>query len=927
MDPYLTWLKIPPERRPPSHYDLLGLEALEADAARIEQASVDRAEFLQRLMYGPDGAIALRVSREIGMAFAVLCDPASKQEYDETLRSAIESGSPTPTEVSPPEAPPDEAKSEVGGPPVVAVPPVEIDPNAITIDQHAGSTTTETEVTSSNAQLVWLVSGGVLAAVLILGLGGMWNRLRSSPAPDVKNGVEVAIVPADVDRTVTTAEDAKQAAPIKQAATARNGAEPSPAKIPAGTSQAVSSPAIPAGGITEIEGRLTGISCRSGELHLLIEREETKGEEAKLVELVSTNFAVVQGAQDYLEGDAVRVGSRPIEAPSPSPKYRLDSDGEIRELTRLERLGEYHSKVEIDKPRPSSSFRKEVLDDQLIQLAHFFPNEGSEVHFHARYAGIDDDSIVVSSGIAEDITARIQIPYENSESVFADLAIDDDVTVVGSFVGPLEDNEVALKFIAISKAGGLAMQINLKDLEKAHPEVNANKSVVRVIVKKADEEVEATGFVVGASIIATNFHAVENSVDVEAELADGAKIVISGVWAVDPDRDIVLLATQQPLPCPALALAKSLPKKGDAVFALGAPPGQAFESRAGTVISVQTNDKFQSEVRFRGGHADLKWLEISARVAADNSGGPLINSAGEVVGINTYLEQADHVNVAVSIDDIREVLARKKPVTPLASLPKRTMEAELKASGAVKPSGATKKTKRDGSSTLGIELPTGKVLDIEELFIKPYKAKSANLKPDTKTDHYRAEFKHPNGKVADVLIARRGILDGIALAKYADGDTAAFGTYAQGILHGILLTWDERGRKVLFGQYRNGREHGFICLFKNGDLWFVQESDRGKTSMSYVFKENQILKSYQADDTADELLAPAIKELAAKKKELQLAATKVKEQVQDVYKDAQKKRAVQKSKAGRASAVKDAAQRDAMNNSAVEGLHRRAMGK
>ena len=52
LDPYLAWLSIPADRRPPTHYDLLGLAELESDAERIHQAARDTCDVIHSATKG-----------------------------------------------------------------------------------------------------------------------------------------------------------------------------------------------------------------------------------------------------------------------------------------------------------------------------------------------------------------------------------------------------------------------------------------------------------------------------------------------------------------------------------------------------------------------------------------------------------------------------------------------------------------------------------------------------------------------------------------------------------------------------------------------------------------------------------------------------------------------------------------------------------
>ena len=94
FDPYLEWLKIPADRRPPTHYELLGLPAFESDASRIHAAAMERMALVRRYQLGDRSDLAIRLLGELSSAFDCVSDPARRNAYDERLRGAGDNASP-----------------------------------------------------------------------------------------------------------------------------------------------------------------------------------------------------------------------------------------------------------------------------------------------------------------------------------------------------------------------------------------------------------------------------------------------------------------------------------------------------------------------------------------------------------------------------------------------------------------------------------------------------------------------------------------------------------------------------------------------------------------------------------------------------------------------------------------------------------------
>lgn len=85
FDPYRKWLGLPEAQRPPTHYQLLGLAAGEADPEIIEEAAIRQTTHVRAYQIGPHAQECTRLLNEIAQARATLMDPAKRQKYDQTL--------------------------------------------------------------------------------------------------------------------------------------------------------------------------------------------------------------------------------------------------------------------------------------------------------------------------------------------------------------------------------------------------------------------------------------------------------------------------------------------------------------------------------------------------------------------------------------------------------------------------------------------------------------------------------------------------------------------------------------------------------------------------------------------------------------------------------------------------------------------------
>jgi len=134
--------------------------------------------------------------------------------------------------------------------------------------------------------------------------------------------------------------------------------------------------------------------------------------------------------------------------------------------------------------------------------------------------------------------------------------------------------------------------------------------------------------------ILTNFHVVEGASRVVVRLSDGTAGVAE-IVGTDPGSDLaVIRASISPQRLIPIAFGNSdRVRVGEPVFAIGNPFGQTFSVTSGIVSAVQrvTTSSFTGRP-IRG------VIQTDAALNPGNSGGPLFNAAGEVIGINTSIE-------------------------------------------------------------------------------------------------------------------------------------------------------------------------------------------------------------------------------------------------------------------------------------------------
>jgi len=137
-----------------------------------------------------------------------------------------------------------------------------------------------------------------------------------------------------------------------------------------------------------------------------------------------------------------------------------------------------------------------------------------------------------------------------------------------------------------------------------------------------------SGFVISADgLIVTNNHVIEGADEIMVEFFDGRTMQATLV-GTDPLTDIAVLRVQPGGELPFVEFGDSdAARVGDWVIAMGNPLGQGFSLSAG-IISARGR-------ALQGNYDD--YIQTDAAINRGNSGGPLFNMAGEVIGVNTAI--------------------------------------------------------------------------------------------------------------------------------------------------------------------------------------------------------------------------------------------------------------------------------------------------
>ena len=211
-------------------------------------------------------------------------------------------------------------------------------------------------------------------------------------------------------------------------------------------------------------------------------------------------------------------------------------------------------------------------------------------------------------------------------------------------------------------------------------------STVLLEMKDANGQLHSvgSGFFIGMGEIATNFHVVEGAFEGSAKLfGQSERYDIEGYTAIDVDNDLVILRIQNPdqiiIDTLALPLGDSESvHTGDPIYAVGNPEGLEGTISDGIISGIRPRDPSQ----------DLfyKRIQITAPISPGSSGGAVLNTKGEVIGVSVqglpslkpisshnpqdarYINVAQNLNFAIPSNYLERLLQQHDgtdSVTPL----------------------------------------------------------------------------------------------------------------------------------------------------------------------------------------------------------------------------------------------------------------------
>ena len=203
-------------------------------------------------------------------------------------------------------------------------------------------------------------------------------------------------------------------------------------------------------------------------------------------------------------------------------------------------------------------------------------------------------------------------------------------------------------FLGLTPTNGFAQDRTTAGLVA---ELKPSIVVITCIGRDGKQEGLGTGFVVGEDgLIATNFHVIGEGRPISVQFADGTKRDVVEVRASDRQLDLAVVKIDQKGLKPLVLGDATKAEDGQSVVAIGNPRGLKHSVVEGIL----------------SGHREIDgraMLQLAMPIEQGNSGGPLVDRDGKVLGIITLKSLVtDNLGFAISVNSLKPLLEKPNPV-------------------------------------------------------------------------------------------------------------------------------------------------------------------------------------------------------------------------------------------------------------------------
>lgn len=169
-------------------------------------------------------------------------------------------------------------------------------------------------------------------------------------------------------------------------------------------------------------------------------------------------------------------------------------------------------------------------------------------------------------------------------------------------------------------------------------------STVEIVASDDYDEALGSGFFTGDGKVVTNYHVIEGAKKIFIKTYDKKKYEVTTILGYDEDLDLAILQLDEDYD--SLTLSQDEVEGGEEVYTFGSPLGLTGTMSKGMVSTASR--KIDGE--------EAEFIQIDAPISPGNSGGPLVNACGEVIGINTlYYVDGQNLNFAINVKELQKI--------------------------------------------------------------------------------------------------------------------------------------------------------------------------------------------------------------------------------------------------------------------------------
>lgn len=195
---------------------------------------------------------------------------------------------------------------------------------------------------------------------------------------------------------------------------------------------------------------------------------------------------------------------------------------------------------------------------------------------------------------------------------------------------------------------GSALQTFNAELSELIKQVVPSTVTIEGYSKDLADNSQGSGWIYAPELVVTNYHVIEGLVNPMTISPVGRAPMSGEVIGSDPENDIAVIRVEGLNGSP-LILESEPPRLGELCVAIGSPHSYRESASMGIISGLSR------QIRKEGGAVIEEMIQTDASVNPGNSGGPLVNIHGRIVGMNT-MGPAETVNLAVPAETLDAVV-------------------------------------------------------------------------------------------------------------------------------------------------------------------------------------------------------------------------------------------------------------------------------